>query len=82
MKYYVDSGELKIVLEASSPLDACAKAIYQNIGMAKNIEDVCSFEQKFIVSEKGSLSQTEALTNEAPKCIIGRIFRLVISGAN
>ena len=66
MKYYVDSGELKVVLEASSPLDACAKAIYQNIGMAKNIEDVCSFEQKFIVSEKGFVTKRESFVIEIP----------------
>ena len=66
MKYYVDSGELKIVLEASNPLDACAKAIYKSIDMSKRIEDVPAFEQKFIVSEKGFATNREPFVLEVP----------------
>jgi hypothetical protein len=66
MKYYVDSGELKIVLEADNPLDACAKAIYKSIDMAKRIEEVPSFEQKFIVSEKGFATNREPFVLEVP----------------
>ena len=66
MKYYVDSGDLKIVLEASNPLDACAKAIYQSIETAKRIEEVPSFEQKFIVSEKGFATTREPFSLEVP----------------
>jgi len=66
MKYYVDSGELKIVLDANDPLDACARAIYQNIRSAKNIEEVWSFEQEFIVSEKGFATNREPFVLEVP----------------
>jgi len=66
MKYYVDSGELKIVLEADSPLDACAKAIYQNIQSSEDIEEVWSFEQKFVVSEKGFVTDREPFMIEVP----------------
>ena len=57
MKYYVDSGELKIVLEANDPLDACAKAIYQSLEKSESIEETCSFEQKFVVSQKGFVTE-------------------------
>jgi len=66
MKYYVDSGELKVVLVADSPLDACAKALYQNIDKSKNIEDICVFEQKFIVSEKGFVTKRDPFMIEVP----------------
>ena len=66
MKYYVDSGELKIVLEADSPLDACAKAVYQNIQSAEDIEEVWAFDQKFIVSEKGFATEREPFMLEVP----------------
>ena len=66
MKYYVDSGELKIVLEASNPLDACAKAIYKSVETAKRIENVPTFEQKFIVSEKGYATAREPFILEVP----------------
>ena len=66
MKYYVDRGGLKIVLEADNPLDACAKAIYQNIEKSENIEEVCSFEQKFIVSQKGFATKREPFMLEVP----------------
>jgi len=67
MKYYVDSGELKVVLEADSPLDACAKAIYQNIDKAEHIEEVCVFHsQEFIVSERGFVTEREPFMIEVP----------------
>ena len=66
MKYYVDSGELKVVLVADSPLDACAKAIYQNIDKSKDVEEICVFEQKFIVSEKGFATEREPFMIEVP----------------
>mgnify|MGYP003629304090 FL=1 len=66
MKYYVDSGELKVVLQAKSPLDACAKAIYKSLDAAKRIEDVPSFEQHFIVSEKGFATARDPFTLEVP----------------
>ena len=66
MKYYVDSGELKVVLQAKTPLDACAKAIYKSINTAKRIEEVPSFEQKFIVSEKGFATTREPFMLEVP----------------
>ena len=66
MKYYVDSGELKVVLVADSPLDACAKALYQNIDKSKNVEDICVFEQKFIVSEKGFVTKRDPFMIEVP----------------
>ena len=66
MKYYIDSGELRIVLEASNPLDACAKAIYQSIEGKKRIEDIPQFEQKFIVSEKGFATTREPFVLEVP----------------
>ena len=66
MKYYVDSGELKVVLQAKSPLDACAKAIYKSINAAKRIEDVPSFEQQFIVSEKGFATTRKPFVLEVP----------------
>ena len=66
MKYYVDSGELKVVLVADSPLDACAKALYQNIDKSKNVEYICVFEQKFIVSEKGFVTKRDPFMIEVP----------------
>ena len=67
MKYYVDSGELKVGLEADSPLDACAKAIYENIKKAKGIEEICVFHsQQFIVSEKGFATNREPFVLEIP----------------
>ena len=66
MKYYVDSGELKVVLQAKTPLDACAKAIYKSINTAKRIEEVPSFEQTFIVSEKGFATTREPFMLEVP----------------
>tara|TARA_R110002110_G_scaffold103515_1_gene261606 strand:+ start:476 stop:730 length:255 start_codon:yes stop_codon:yes gene_type:complete len=66
MKYYVDSGELKVVLQAKSPLDACAKAIYKSIDKSKRIEDVPAFEQHFIVSEKGFATTRVPFVLEVP----------------
>ena len=66
MKYYVDSGELKVVLVADSPLDACAKAIFKSIEGKKRIEDIPEFEQKFIVSEKGFATEREPFMLEVP----------------
>ena len=66
MKFYVDSGQLKIVLQAKTPLDACAKAIYRSIKAAKKIEDVPAFEQQFIVSQKGFATNREPFTLEVP----------------
>ena len=66
MKYYVDSGELKIVLEANNPLDACAKAIYQSLEKSESIEETCSFEQKFVVSQKGFVTERVPFVIEVP----------------
>jgi len=66
MKYYVDSGELKIVLEANDPLDACAKAIYQSLEKSESIEETCSFEQKFVVSQKGFVTERVPFVIEVP----------------
>tara|TARA_R110000765_G_C18876778_1_gene601637 strand:+ start:234 stop:488 length:255 start_codon:yes stop_codon:yes gene_type:complete len=66
MKYYVDSGDLKVVLEASDPLDACAKAIFQNIDRSEDLDDVLSFEKKFIVSQKGFVTRRESFVIEVP----------------
>ncbi len=66
MKYYVDSGELRVVLQAKSPVDACAKAIFKSVNKAKRIEDVPAFDQQFIVSEKGFASSREPFVLEVP----------------
>ena len=66
MKYYVDSGDLMVVLEAISPLDACAKAIYKSIEGKKRIEDIPQFEQKFIVSERGFATDRKPFVLEVP----------------
>jgi len=66
MKFYVDSGELKIVLQAKTPLDACAKAIYKSIEGKKRIEDIPVFEQEFIVSERGFATTREPFVLEVP----------------
>ena len=66
MKYYIDSGHLKAVVEAQSELDACAKALYLNVKSAKSIFDVCSFEQEFIVSQRGFVTLREQFEMEIP----------------
>jgi len=83
MKYYVDSGHLKAVVEAPDELDACAKAIYLNVKSAKDIFDVCSFEQEFIVSQRGFVTLREQFEMEVPfECVIDADDVLAYYGRN
>ena len=66
MKYYVDSGNLKTVIDAKDSLDACAKSIYKSISKDRRIEEVPAFEQQFIVSQKGFATERIPFQIEIP----------------
>ena len=66
MKYYIESGGLKTVLDANSPIKGCAKALYNILRKAKNTNDVPKLNQQFLVSERGFISDRVPFQVEVP----------------
>ena len=63
MKYYVESGDIKYVLQADSPIQACMRALTKE---ARKFRDV-RLESNFFVSEKGFLSDRDVMTITIPE---------------
>ena len=55
-KYYVESNDLKVVLVANKPLEACVKAM--SLLLSKTPKELANLAlgEKFVVSEKGFVS--------------------------
>ena len=66
MKYYVESGNLKSIVDCDGPLDACVKAIVKKINNSEDDFVAIEFEDTFFVSEKGFLSDREPFSVEVP----------------
>ena len=59
-KYYVESGNLQVVLESDNPLNACIQAFNKEVDKWRDTDcDMLEFEDVFFVSEKGFLSTRE-----------------------
>ena len=52
-KYYIESNDLKIVLVANKPLEACVKAMGFLLGKAPRELANLALGEKFMVSERG-----------------------------
>ena len=66
MKYYVESGNLKSIIDCDGPLNACVKAILKKINNSEDDFIAIEFEDTFFVSEKGFLSEREPFSVEIP----------------
>ena len=55
-KYYIESNDLKVVLVANKPLEACVKAM--SLLLSKTPKELANLAlgEKFVVSEKGFVS--------------------------
>tara|TARA_R100000008_G_C3447193_1_gene97495 strand:+ start:242 stop:496 length:255 start_codon:yes stop_codon:yes gene_type:complete len=67
MKYYVESGNLKTVIDSTHPMKACIKSLRREV--LTNIDDLSAveFEDTFFVSERGFLSDREPFSIEIPQ---------------
>jgi hypothetical protein len=55
-KYYVESEDLKVVLVAESPFEACTKAMFSMLHKCSENLEKFSLGEKFVVSERGFVS--------------------------
>jgi len=63
-KFYVESGYIKVTIQAKDPLHACVKSLeYLEDKKSSTVE----FEDSFFVSEKGFLSDREILQITIPE---------------
>ena len=72
-KFYIECGEIKDVLNAENPLDACVCSIMRrmqyNLKHSKN--QSCDLAKTFIVNEKGFVSDREQLEMDSlSECFI------------
>ena len=56
-KYYVESGNIKYVLNARNEMSACMKSLFIEAKKFRNVE----FEDNFFVSQKGFLSERDII---------------------
>ena len=70
MKYYIESGGLKTVLNAESPINGCVKALYNLVKRAKTIDDIPMLNQQFLVSERGFITDRVPFQVEIPFDVI------------
>ena len=66
MKFYVESGNLKSIVDCHDPLAACVKAMTREINQNRDDLGAIEFEDTFFVSEKGFLSEREPFSVEIP----------------
>ena len=68
-KFYIESGHIKVIIQAKNPLRACVRALEY---LENNKSSMIEFEDTFFVSEKGFLSDREILQITIPEeTIIG-----------
>ena len=62
-KYYVECGEIKDVLNADSPMDACVCSIMRCMlhNVRNDKQQNCNLTKTFTVNEKGFVSNRESL---------------------
>lgn len=63
MKYYVESGDIKYVIQAKTPMDACMRALNRESTKMRDVR----LESNFFVSEKGFLSNRDIITITIPE---------------
>tara|TARA_Y100000310_G_C19948527_1_gene475786 strand:+ start:141 stop:401 length:261 start_codon:yes stop_codon:yes gene_type:complete len=63
-KYYVECGEIKDVLNASNPMDACVCSIVRRMkyNLKNNKEQHCNLQEMFTINEKGFVSERSSST--------------------
>ena len=63
-KFYIESGQIKVIIQAKNPLRACVRALEY---LENNKSSIIKFEDSFFVSEKGFLSDREILQITIPE---------------
>ena len=66
MKYYVESGDIKTIVDCDNSFEACVKAFIRGIHKCKNDLGELELANEFFVSEKGFLSTREPFSVEIP----------------
>jgi len=62
-KYYVECGEIKDVVNASNPMDACVCSVVRRMkNLKNNKEQNCDLQKMFTVNEKGFVSERSSST--------------------
>ena len=64
MKYYVESGNLKTIVDCNDSFLACVKAVIRAIDKCRNDLGILELADEFFVSEKGFLSTREPFSVE------------------
>tara|TARA_R100001163_G_C5059058_1_gene195711 strand:+ start:1985 stop:2230 length:246 start_codon:yes stop_codon:yes gene_type:complete len=63
MKYYVESGDIKYIIQARNPMHACMRALNRESTKMRDVR----LESNFFVSEKGFLSNRDVMTITIPE---------------
>ena len=63
-KFYIESGQIKVIIQAKNPLRACVRSLEY---LENNKSSTIEFEDSFFVSEKGFLSDREILQITIPE---------------
>ena len=63
-KFYIESGQIKVIIQAKNPLRACVRALEY---LENNKSSIIEFEDSFFVSEKGFLSDREVMQITIPE---------------
>jgi hypothetical protein len=66
MKYYVESGSVKVVLTAPNELSACARALQ----VAITNKELVEFEDMFMVSQTGFIGERNPFTMTVPNEVV------------
>ena len=66
MKYYVESGNVKVVLTAPNELSACARALQ----VAVTNKELVEFEDMFMVSQTGFIGERNPFTMTVPNEVV------------
>lgn len=66
MKYYVESGGVKVVITAPDELTACAKALQ----VAVNERELVEFGDMFMVSQTGFIGERNPFTMTIPEEVV------------
>jgi len=68
MKYYVESGGVKVVLTAPDALTACARAL--QVAITNTEQDMVEFEDMFMVSQTGFIGERNPFTITVPEELV------------
>ena len=68
MKYYVESGGVKVVLTAPNELAACARAL--QVAITNTEQDMVEFEDMFMVSQTGFMGERNPFTMTVPNEVV------------